>query len=1114
VSHLDKQERQARLSPAQQALFRLWKRGESSTGNNNRHITPRAEDGPVALSFSQQRLWFLDRLEPGNPFYTISVAFRLSGSLRVDLLRESLNRVVQRHESLRTAFTIADEQPLQYVLPLTHCPFQEQTLAIPPGPGELQEQLRTEARTPFNLQEGPLLRARVLHLNAQEHILQISMHHIISDGGSMDIFLADLAAYYNALLVAKKPQLPSLSVHYADYAVWQRAELTTEKLAPHLEYWKQRLNGIPPLLDLPTDYPRQAIQRYQGSLLEIRLPASLTATLRTFCQREGVTPFAALLATFQAFLARYTGQKDIVIGTDITDREHAETEAVIGFFVNTLLVRTHVTYEQTFRELLRQVRQQLLEDIAHHQVPFDTLVAELQPERTLSHSALFQVMFSLQNTRIDSTTLTGLQLERLVVDSHISRFDLLFDLFDTGEQISGVIEYNTDLFKAETISRIFNYWLTLLTSALAQPEQRIAQLPLLSDAERRRMLIEWNTTSPRIAYPEHCDLAALFTAQVNRTPDSIAAICEEEQITYACLKQRVDQLTALLQQHQIGPESVVGICLDRSILMLVSLLAIFQAGAAYVPLEPDHPRERLHLLLEETAVSLLLTTRAHLQCMEPGRRQAICVEELSHQQATGQPEPIQPQPEQLAYVIFTSGSTGRPKGAMLTYDGMLNHLYAKIDILQLGERDRVAQSASLSFDISLWQFLSPLLVGGTVCILDSATMYTPSQLYQSLHRFNISVLELVPAQIRMLLEERQQRAVSDTVPLRWLISTGEAIPPQLCRHWLERYPNVSLINTYGATECSDDVTHEIIAKLPDEQSSNVAVGHLIPAMQIYILDDALEPVPVGVPGHIYIGGQGVGRGYLHNPARTAETYLPDPFSAQPGARFYKTGDVGRYWPDGRIECLGRIDNQVKVHGHRVELGEIETVLMRHEQVAEAVAIVREDAADRHIVAYVVPREASLSTQVLRTFLQQKLPEYMLPAHFVLLERFPLNANGKIDKHALPAPSATFTGESYVAPKSPAEELIAALWADLLSLERVGLHDNFFVLGGHSLLATQTLFRIRSIFEVELPLRSLFERPTVAGIVDELAQLYEDRATVDEIARIYQEIASLPDEELP
>nr|BBH88069.1 hypothetical protein KTC_28200 [Thermosporothrix sp. COM3] len=1111
----NRQTREAQLSPAQRELLKLWKQGSRKTNDTPPHITPRTEEGPAPLSFSQRRLWFLDQLEPGNPFYNISVAFRLVGPLHVAFLKESLNHVILRHEILRTTFTIADEKPLQQVHDFVQCPFQELHLSSDHSQTEIQRLLREEARTPFDLQKGPLLRTNLLRLSKHEHILQISMHHIISDGGSMDIFLADMAQCYNALVAGKKPALGPLPVQYADYASWQQAEFTEEKLAPLLTYWKNRLNDISPQSGLPTDTQRSATQQYRGSLLEMQLPTSLTEALKALCTQEKVTPFAALLASFQAFLAQYTGQNDIAVGTDVAEREHAELEEVIGFFVNTMVVRTTINPRLTFRELLHQVNQQLLEDLSHRHLPFDVLVAELQPRRDISHSALFQIMFTLQNTRIDTISLTDLRLERLVVDSEISRFDLIVDLFDTGQDIRGIVEYNTDLFHKETIMRLLDSWQTFLTAALATPERQTGQLPLLNEAQRHRMLFEWNTTSPRIPYPEQCDFPMLFAHQVEQTPDSIAVICEEEQVTYAHLKQRADQLTALLQRHRVGPESVIGIYLERSVPMLISLLAILQAGAAYVPLEPEYPPERVRLLLEDTSASVILSTRELLQTRQLNEQgiPVLCIEELFEQQPSSPQAPASPHPDQLAYVIFTSGSTGRPKGAMLSHSGMINHLYAKLDILQLGKQDRVAQSASLSFDISLWQFLAPLLVGGSVCILTPTIMHTPFMLTQALRRFNINTLELVPSQIRMLLEDGEQRNDSEALPLRWLISTGEAIPPLLCRQWLQRFPVVPIINTYGATECSDDVTHKIISELPDERSVNVAVGRPIANMQIYILNDDLEPVPVGVTGHIYIGGQGVGRGYIHNPQRTAETYLPDPFSKQPGARFYKTGDIGRYWHDGSIECLGRDDTQVKVRGYRIELGEIETLLLQHEYVKEAVVVVRNEADDKQIVAYIVPHVTMLSPQLLRQHLQQNLPAYMLPSHFVLLEQLPLNANGKVDRRALPAPTSTYTEEEYVAPESPAEKLIAQIWADLLALERVGLHDNFFTLGGHSILATQIILRIRSIFEVDLPLRHFFERPTVAGIVEELALLYEDRETVNEIASIYQEVAQLSDEEL-
>jgi amino acid adenylation domain-containing protein len=826
-----------------------------------------------------------------------------------------------------------------------------------------------------------------------------------------------------------------------------------------------------------------------------------------------------LLTAFKVLLMRYSGQCDIVVGTDITDRSYVETESMIGFCVNTLVSRTDLSGNPTFRELLAQVYAATLKDIAYRDMPFDLLVADLQPERHLSHSPLVQVMFDLQDTQVIDTPFAGLILERLFIDGNTAKFDLLFDLLDTKEGLSGSVEYRTGMFERETILRLLNYWQTLLENIVINPDLPIGVLPLLKETERQQMLVEWNNTAT--SYPTQSIFQILFEAQVVASPDRIAVVYQGQHLTYAQLDRLANQLAHYLCLSGVSPEVLVGIYLERSFEMLIAMLAIFKAGGAYVPLDLAYPRERLERVLAETQARLILTTKnwhAFLSDIHPS---IVSLDSIWDELAAYnvQSPLVHYHHHNLAYVIYTSGSTGRPKGAMLTQAGMINHLYAKIDVLGLHQNERIAQTASLCFDISAWQFLSPLLCGASVCILGEEDTYNPSRLFCCLVNEDISTLELVPPHLRMVLDELES---TDTqapswMKLRWMISTGEAISPVLCSRWLKRFPHSAVINTYGATECSDDVTHSSTQHILAEQTINVSVGRPIEGMQVYILDTQLELVPIGGIGQIYIGGVGVGRGYMHDAVSTAKTFIPDPYNKEPGCRFYQTGDLGRYLSDGQIECLGRSDHQVKVRGHRVELGEIEVVLGQHLTLRECVVIDWEkQPGDKQLVAYVVAKEGfAASTTVLRDYLHEKLPDYMVPAYFVWLEMLPLNSNGKIDRRALAVPDQVRSelDVAFVPPRSVAEEIIAEIWSSLLNRDQIGIYDNFFTIGGHSLLATQIIARIHNIFQIDVPLRLLFELPTVDSLTNGIAQLIGGRDLLEEIALIFKEVDNLTEDEV-
>ncbi len=1080
----------------------------------------------LPASFAQKRLWFLDQWEPG--VYHITMAVRLTGQLNVPALEEALREVVRRHEALRTSFRIVDGNLFQVIAP--RMPFALTVVDLQKFPEDvrrvkLRRLVREDIGRPFDLRQGPVLRATLLQLGEQEHALLLTMHHIISDAWSMEIFFYELKTLYAAYVSGQPSPLTELSIQYADYAIWQQEWLQGEILEKQLTYWKQQLADLP-MLQLPLDHPRPAVQNFRGAAQIVILPQALTEKLKVLSRREGVTLFMTLLAAYQTLLYRYTNQDDIVVGIPIAGRTDSKLEQLIGCFINTLALRSDLSGNPTFEELLRRVREMTLEAYEHQDIPFEKLVEELQPERDLSRNPLTQVMFALQNVRHEQVNLPGLTLSPLKFDSEtamlkqadsnwISRqqsfldnepvmCDLDLTMWERGDELAGEIKYNTDLLDESTIIRMKNHFLSLLEAVVADPTQRIADLTLLSDAERQQMLVEWNATS--MEYPQEKSFVALFEEQVERTPQAVAAICEREQLTYAELNQQANQMAHHLQDSGIGPENVVALLAERSISFLTSMLAVFKAGAAYLPLDPQHPTARLRHVLQHSDCRLVLTTSTFvstlaevLEEMAPEKRpQVLLLEDLLRQTHVQENLALETSPRQLAYVIYTSGSTGTPKGVMIEQQGLLNHLYVMIEDFQLTEADRIAQTGSQCFDISIWQFLTVLLVGGQVQIFPDEVTHDPARLLAQVEEQHITILEIVPSMMRAMLDmlETSQASKPALAALRWLIPTAEALHSELCRRWFSLYPTIPLLNAYGPTECSDDVTFYPIFQPPEETHSIMSIGQPIANMQVYVLDRRMRPVPIGVSGELYIGGVGVGRGYLADATRTAETFVPDPFRREPGARLYRTGDMTRYLADGNLEFLGRRDHQVKIRGYRIELGEIEAVLSQHAGVRECAVLAQEDAPDNsRLIAYVVTRpEHPCSADALHHLATEMLPDYMVPSAFVFLDALPLSPNGKLDRQALPAPSESRSvlEAAYAAPRTAIEVELVNIWAELLGLkpERIGIQDDFFALGGHSLLTVRLVTQIRKQFKKNLPLAAIFQGRTVAALAEMLSRRSE------------------------
>ncbi|ELX13938.1 amino acid adenylation domain containing protein [Janthinobacterium sp. HH01] len=1039
------------------------------------------KDG-MPLSFAQQRLWFLDQFEPGSAFYNIPAAVRLSGQLDVAALQGALNEIVRRHEALRTRFASVDGTPVQVIAPESQLALEATDLSdLPHAERDAKAQwlVQDEAQTPFDLATGPLIRARLLRLSESEHIVLLTMHHIVSDGWSIGVLVQEVAALYGAYVQQQPSPLPELPIQYADFAHWQRQWLSGDVLQRQLDYWQGHLTGAPALLTLPTDHPRPVHQTHRGATQPPALSATTTAALNALSRQKQSTLFMTLTAAFNVLLSRYAGQDDISIGTPIANRNRAETEGLIGFFVNTLVLRTQVDHSASFLQLLDQVRGNTLDAYAHQDVPFEQLVDVLKPERHTSHSPLFQVMLALQNAPMDALTLPGLTLQAMGGEGVQAKFDLTFTFTEEAGRLIGSISYNTDLFEPSTMARMAAHFTRLLEAIVAAPERCIQDLDMLDDAERRQLLVEWNDTARD--YRSASMMPALFEERAAASPDRVALVHEGEQLTYGELNARANRLAHHLRTLGVGPDVLVGLCVERSLEMMVGLLAILKSGGAYVPLDPAYPADRLAYMLEDAAPVVLLTQQRLLASVPTGGVPVFRLDadaaSLDAYAATN-PDAVA-LPQHLAYVIYTSGSTGKPKGVALNRANLANFLHSMGEAPGMNSDDVLAAVTSLSFDIAALELFLPLANGARVVLAGRETASNPQQLSELLVRSGATMMQATPSSWRMLVDHGWPQELQLKV-----LCGGEALPVGLMRDVLGHVD--AIWNLYGPTETTIWSTLRRVSALDGAP----VIGKPIANTQVYILDAGLNPVPAGVAGELHIAGEGLARGYLHRGDLTADKFIPNPFGAA-GSRMYKSGDLARYLQDGSIEYLGRIDNQVKLRGFRIELGEIESALAGLATVRDALVLAREDVAgDKRLVAYLVAHEdAQLpDTEGLRAALLASLPEYMVPAHFMVLERMPLTPNGKVDRKALPAPDMARSEEGYVAPRTAAEEIMAGIWAGVLRLDKVGVHDNFFSLGGHSLLATQLVSQIRGAFEIELPLRAVFEAPTVAGLLARMASM--------------------------
>ena len=1074
-------------------------------GVNLFEIAPvfKRQDGePLRLSYAQERQWFLWQLEPESAAYHIPSVLRLRGRLDLDALQRSFDSLVARHETLRTRFRLDGDEARQEIAASMALPLDIVALG-PLEEGALARQVETTIARPFDLERGPLLRVSLLRLAEDDHVLVLVQHHIVSDGWSMQVMVEELVQLYAAYSQGLDVVLPALPIQYADYALWQRSWMEAGEKERQLAYWTGLLGGEQPVLELPFDRPRPVRQSHRGAQFILELDIDLSQALRRVAQQEGATAFALLLASFQALLYRYSGQADIRVGVPIANRNRVETERLIGFFVNTQVLKADLDGRMGFDELLAQARQRALEAQAHQDLPFEQLVEALQPERSLSHNPLFQVLFNYQSEARgngQAFRFDELQMESVQFDSRTAQFDLTLDLTDEEQRFCAVFDYATDLFDASTVERLAGHWRNLLRGIVANPRQRLGELPLLDAPERRQTLSEWNPAQRECAVQG--TLQQRFEEQARQRPQAVALILDEQRLSYGELNARANRLAHCLIARGVGADVPVGLALERSLDMLVGLLAILKAGGAYLPLDPAAPEERLAHILDDSGVRLLLT-QGHLLERLP-RQAGVEVLAIDGLVLDGYAE-SDPLPtlsaDNLAYVIYTSGSTGKPKGTLLTHRNALRLFSATEAWFGFDERDVWTLFHSYAFDFSVWEIFGALLYGGCLVIVPQWVSRSPEDFYRLLCREGVTVLNQTPSAFKQLMAVACSADMATQQPaLRYVIFGGEALDLQSLRPWFQRFGDrqPQLVNMYGITETTVHVTYRPVSEADLKGGLVSPIGGTIPDLSWYILDRDLNPVPRGAVGELYIGRAGLARGYLRRPGLSATRFVPNPFPGGAGERLYRTGDLARFQADGNIEYIGRIDHQVKVRGFRIELGEIEAALAGLAGVRDAVVLAHDGVGGTQLVGYVVAdsaEDAERLRESLRESLKRHLPDYMVPAHLMLLERMPLTVNGKLDRQALPQPDASLSQQAYRAPGSELEQRIAAIWAEILGVERVGLDDNFFELGGHSLLATRVISRVRQEQQLDASLKALFERPVLEAFAQGLERTTDAVSTI-------------------
>jgi amino acid adenylation domain-containing protein len=1069
--------------------------------SNPKRIQSVPRDRALPLSLGQQRLWLVNQFDKRSNIYNESLALKIEGQLQFLVLEQVVQEIICRHEILRTTFSVENDLPVQIIHPPQCFPLPIIDLRALPHEkkwNEVDRLVNEQDQLAFDLENDALLRLTLVRLEDKCHMLLLTIHHIIADGSFMVIFIREFSALYEAFSLRKPSPLSTLPIQYVDYACWQRQWLQGDLLENHLSYWKQNLEGAPLCIELATDRKRPPIQTYSGCSEKFQIDATLTEQLKQLGRQSGVTLFMTLLTVFATLLSRYTDQQDLIIGSPISSRDRTELEDLIGFFVNNLVLRLKLQENLTFQEFLNQVKQVALNAYEHSDTPFEKLVDELQLERNLSYHPLFQVMFVLQNTpmwKLFQNSPTGkLEFSDLIltlsgIEKAKAKFDLTLEIVEQDRQLTGVFTYNTDLFDIQTIQRMVRHFQTLLESIVANPQQQIIELPLLSPSERQQILIEWNLTETE--YPRDRTIHQLFEEQVAKNPDAIAVVYGDRQISYQELNQKANQLAHYLDKLGVSANVLVGVCVERSVDMVVGLLAILKAGGAYVPIDANYPSERVGYMLTDAQVQILVTqknlgnkfTNSQIQIIHLDSEWGVIAQESKESLYCNTTA------DNLAYVIYTSGSTGEPKGVAISHRAV-NRLVVNTDYINLNPNDRVAQASNVSFDAATFEIWGALLNGAQLIGVTKEVLLSSHLLAGQIRQQQITTLFLTTALFNQIA-----KTLPDTFkPLRNLLFGGEASDPRAVREVLLQGKPERLLHVYGPTE-NTTFSSWYLVEMIDEETTTIPIGKTIANSQIYILDAHFQPIPIGVVGEIHVAGDGLASGYINAPNLTDSKFINHRFMVNKleakTARLYKTGDLGRYLINGNIEFIGRSDFQVKIRGFRIELSEIETILGQIEEVRETVVIALDDErGSKQLVAYVVSRSAALTSSSLRIFLKEKLPDYMIPAFFMFMDRLPLTPNGKVDRRALPAPDmSSFSLENnFVPPSTPTENAIATVWSEILKREQIGIHDNFFELGGHSLIATQVISRLPQLFSLDLPLSLLFELPTIAELAERIDTL--------------------------
>jgi amino acid adenylation domain-containing protein len=1070
------------LSPAKRALLErrlVAERGETP-GQQLPNATRRE---PSRASFAQERLWFVQQLEPESAAYNVPRAIRIRGPLNLNTLEQSLNEIIRRHESLRTSFSlingslrqiVAESSPLRLpVVDLSGLSVDERRI-------KAHELAKREAALPFDLNHGPVVRAYVLRLQAEEHLLLLTMHHIVSDAWSAGIFFHELIAHYAQFSENRNTSVAPLTLQYRDFADWQRDWLQGDVSEEQLRYWKTQLADAPAVLDIPTDRPRPA-STDRGASYTFSISPSLTEELRELSRRAGTTLFMTLLGAFSVLLHRHSGEVDIVVGTPVAGRNRAEIEGLIGFFINTLPLRIDLGANPTFETLLTRVKQTALEAFEHQDLPFEKLVEELKPERS-NRIPFFQVMFQFQHGPRNSASFGGLTFTTEAVENETAKVDLSLGAYERDGVLKFQMEYSTDLFDEVTIQSLLGRFEVLLQSIVSNPGVRMGDLEVMTQAERRQLLVEWNST--RENFGRHESLPEKLERQAERSPGVVALIDGDARLTFGELNARANKLAHYLKKAGVGPEEPVAVFVERSAHMIVALLGIVKARAAWVPLDVSYPKERVAYVLEDSQARVLLTQEKSRSRLPATHCRLIALDtDWDKIDAENAANPrIEVNAANAAYIIYTSGSTGKPKGVVGLHGATVNRLEWMYRRYPFAADEVCCQKTPLSFVDSIWEIFGPLLHGVPLVILPDNVVKDVNRFIDALNDARVTRLVLVPSLLRAMLETGAAERLSR---LKWWTCSGEALTPVLVRRFQEQLPNAALLNLYGSSEVAADVSYYDVE--PGEQADSIPLGRPIANTQLYILDANLRPVPVGVVGDIYAGGAGLARGYFDRPELTAEKFIPHPFASEAGLRLYKTGDLGRFRKDGTIEYKGRSDHQVKIRGSRVELGEVESALLTHPEVIESIVVAHsDDSGEKRLTAYVRTDGKALATRDIRAYLREKLPEFMVPAAVMVVDDFPRTASGKVDRLSLPKPIDA-SGD-YVAPRTLTEDIVAGVMAEVLKREDVGANDDFFDLGGHSLLIPRVTSRLNDLFGVELPLRALFENSRIAELAETITSL--------------------------